>query len=121
MYPKLHLRVITPTERLLDQQEVEAFACRMKETGALEILPGHLPLVGATEPGTIEYLLENNVKEMQVGAGILEVEKNSVTLLVIGGGLSDTKPGVSEPSEKKPERLLNVYLSQLHEIRKEKE
>ena len=121
MYPKLHLRVITPTERLLDQEGVEAFACTMKEAGALEIMPGHLPLIGVTEPGTVEYLVGEDVKELQVGTGILDVEKNSVTLLIIGGGLSKAETPVEEGTEKKPERLLDTYLNQLQELRKEKE
>jgi len=121
MYPKLHLRVITPTERLLDQEGVDAFACKMKEAGALEILPGHLPLIGVTEPGTVEYLLGEDVKEMQVGTGILDVEKNSVTLLVIGGGLSKSESQAVETSDKQPERLLGTYLNQLQEMREEKE
>ena len=121
MYPKLHLRVITPTERLLDQESVEAFACTMKEAGALEIMPGHLPLIGVTEPGTVEYLVGEDVKELQVGTGILDVEKNSVTLLVIGGGLSKSESPAEEGSEKKTERLLDTYLDQLQEMRKEKE
>jgi F0F1-type ATP synthase epsilon subunit len=121
MYPKLHLRVITPTQRLLDQEGVEAFACTMKETGALEILPGHLPLVGVTEPGTVEYLLGEDVQDLQIGTGILDVKKNSVTLLVIGEGLNRLETSYAESAEQKPDRLLRIYLEQLQEIRKEKE
>ncbi len=118
MYPKLHLRVLTPTERLLDKEGVDAFACRMIEKGALEILPGHLPLVGVTEPGNVEYLIGDDLKEMEVGTGILDVEKDSVTLLVIGKGLSHVQPEASGFEEKKPERLLNTYFNQLQEMRK---
>lgn len=121
MYPRLHLRVINPTQRLLDQEGVDAFACKMKEAGALEILPGHLPLVGVTEGGTVEYLLGDDLKEMHVGSGILDVKKNSVTLLVIGEGLKTPEPAPEKPSEKKPDRLLSIYLEQLKELRKEKE
>jgi F0F1-type ATP synthase epsilon subunit len=121
MYPKLHLRVITPTERLLDQEGVEAFACTMKEAGALEIMPGHLPLIGVTEPGTVEYLVGEDVKELQVGTGILDVEKDSVILLVIGGGLSKAETSTGRDSDNQPDRLLSTYLNQLQEMRKEKE
>jgi F0F1-type ATP synthase epsilon subunit len=121
MYPKLHLRVITPTERLLDQEGVDAFACTMKEAGALEILPGHLPLIGVTQPGTVEYLLGEDVKELQVGTGILDVEKDSVTLLVIGGGLNKDETTAEGTSDIQTDRLLNTYLNQLKELRKEKE
>ena len=121
MYPRLHLKVITPTKRLLDQEGVDAFACKMIETGAIEVLPGHLPLVGVTQAGTVEYLVGEDLKEMHVGSGILDVEKNSVTLLVIGEGMSMPLPSKDERDVNKSDRLLGTYLLQLRESRREKE
>ncbi len=121
MYPRLHLKVITPTKRLLDQEGVDAFACRMKETGAIEIMPGHLPLTGVTEAGTVEYLVGEDLKEMPVGSGILDVEKDSVTLLLIGEGMSTPEAPREDFAVNQPDRLLSTYLGQLRESRKEKE
>jgi F0F1-type ATP synthase epsilon subunit len=120
MYPNLHLRVITPTEQLLDVAEVVAFACQMKGSGALEVLPGHLPLIGVMEAGTIEYILGDDVKEMTLAEGILTVEKNAINLLVIGNGLKSEK-ATTELDEKNPRLLLKSYLGQLSSMKKEPE
>jgi F0F1-type ATP synthase epsilon subunit len=120
MYPKLHLRVITPTEQLLDVPEVGAFACQMKGSGALEILPGHLPLVGVMEAGTIEYILGDDVKEMTLGEGVLTVENSGINLLIIGNGLEPEK-ATSDLYEKNPHLLLKSYLRQFRPIKKEQE
>jgi F0F1-type ATP synthase epsilon subunit len=120
MYPNLHLRVITPTEQLLDVAEVGAFACQMKGSGALEILPGHLPLIGVMEAGTIEFILGDDVKEMTLGEGILTVEKNVINLLIIGNGMESEKT-TSELDEKNPHLLLKSYLGQLNSMKKEQE
>jgi F0F1-type ATP synthase epsilon subunit len=120
MYPNLHLKVITPTEQLLDVAEVGAFACQMKGSGALEVLPGHLPLIGIMEAGTIEYILGDDVKEMTLAEGILTVEKNVINLLIIGNDMESEK-ATSELDEKNPHLLLKSYLGQLSLMKKDQE
>jgi F0F1-type ATP synthase epsilon subunit len=87
MPPELHLRVITPSKEILDEPHVKAFACRTRDMGALEILPGHMPLVGITEPGTIEYMLGEDVKELSLDGGVVHVDHNEVVLLILEAGL----------------------------------
>lgn len=90
MHPKLLLRVSTPTKVILEQSNVSAFACRMKGSGALEIMPGHLPLIGASQSGTVEYLVGEDVHELTLDAGILQVAGNTIDLLVIETGFDST-------------------------------
>ncbi len=92
MHPRLLLKVSTPTKVLLEQADVSAFACRMKGSGALEIMPGHLPLIGATQAGTVEYLVGEDVHELKLDAGILQVDGDTINLLVMEAGFeSSTK------------------------------
>ncbi len=91
MHPKLLLRVLTPTKVVLEQPDVSAFACRMKGSGALEIMPGHLPLMGATQAGTVEYMVGEDVRELKLDEGILQVDGNTVNVLVIEAGFETPK------------------------------
>lgn len=116
MYPKLLLKVSTPTKVVLEQPNVSAFACRMSGTGALEIMPGHLPLIGATQSGTMEYLVGEDVHELKLDAGILQVADNTIDLLVMETGFES-----SQKVEVVHGRLEEGLLKQLKATMKESE
>lgn len=55
----------------------------MKETGAIQFLPGHHPLVGATQTGVIRLRDENGTAELESAEGILSVEEDTVSILIL--------------------------------------
>ena len=116
MHPKLLLRVLTPTKVILEQPDVSAFACRMKGTGALEIMPGHLPLIGATQAGTVEYMVGEDVHELKLDEGILQVDGDTIHVLVIETDLESSSNGEASHG-----RLEEGLLRQLKVLVKESE
>jgi F-type H+-transporting ATPase subunit epsilon len=75
----MNLKITTP-EGIIYENEVDS-ATIPTQTGEITVLPNHIPLVSALAHG--EIILKKNGKEeyMSVGAGFLEVNKNSITIL----------------------------------------
>jgi F0F1-type ATP synthase epsilon subunit len=116
VHPKLLLKVLTPTRVILEQPDVSAFACRMKGTGVLEIMPGHLPLMGATQSGTVEYLVNEEFHELKLDEGILQVDGETINVLVIEAGFDPPKIGSATYG-----RLKDELFKQLKATAKENE
>lgn len=82
--PKLDFLVISPVQGTTEYKNVRSVSCLMKGSGWLEIMPGHLPLIGATVEGVIRIASENGKSELTLPPGILQVGNNTVRLFVLG-------------------------------------
>ena len=76
----IKFEIVTP-ERVVLRREVLQISVPTT-TGEITILPDHIPLVSILQPGVIEIVLEDKVKEiMSVSGGFIEVMKDKVVIL----------------------------------------
>lgn len=80
MADKLKLEMVTPYKRVLSEEVDELTAPGF--VGELGILPGHTPLLTTLKVGELTYKKGNEVFHIAVNWGYLEVEEDTVTVLV---------------------------------------
>jgi len=76
----IKFEIVTPERVVLKEEIIQVTApTRM---GEITVLPGHIPLISALEPGVIEIVRPDNKREvMSVSGGFIEVLKNKVVIL----------------------------------------
>ena len=79
MAGKLRLVVVTPEGKTFDS-DVEQVVMPGVE-GELGILPGHVPLLTAIQPGEVDLRAGSRGDELAVGGGFAEVTGDRVTIL----------------------------------------
>lgn len=79
MAGKLRLVVVTPEGKTFDD-DVEQVVMPGVE-GQLGILPGHVPLLTAIQPGELDLKAGSRGDELAVGGGFAEVTGSRVTIL----------------------------------------
>ena len=79
MAGKLRLVVVTPEGKTFDN-DVEQVVMPGVE-GQLGILPGHVPLLTAIQPGEVDLRAGSRGDELAVGGGFAEVTGDRVTIL----------------------------------------
>ncbi|OEU69055.1 MAG: ATP synthase F1 subunit epsilon [Desulfuromonadales bacterium C00003093] len=87
MADKLKLEMVTPYKRLLSEEVDELTAPGF--VGELGILPGHTPLLTTLKVGELSYKKDNEQFHVAVNWGYLEVEDDTVTVLVDTAEKSD--------------------------------
>lgn len=77
----IHLKVITPEGIAVEE---EALSVRAPgEMGSFGVLHNHAPLVSTLQPGKLIWRkASGESKALIVGAGVVEVAKNNITLLI---------------------------------------
>ena len=79
MNQELHLQVITPERKLLDQ-----FVERVtlpEVDGYVTLLPGHAALVAEVGDGDLEYEVEGEIHHVAITGGFLQLEDDVVKIL----------------------------------------
>ncbi|MBE9486751.1 MAG: F0F1 ATP synthase subunit epsilon [Chloroflexi bacterium] len=87
MAEKLKLEMVTPYKRLLSEEVDELTAPGF--VGELGILPGHTPLLTTLRVGELSYKKDSEQFHVAVNWGYLEVEDDTVTVLVDTAEKSD--------------------------------
>ena len=77
---KLQLQLVTPYKRVLSQEVEEVTA--PGSVGELGILPGHTPLLTTLKVGELVYRQGSETFHVAVNWGYVEVEDDTVTVLV---------------------------------------
>ncbi len=80
MADKLKLEMVTPYKRVLSEDVDEITAPGF--IGELGLLPGHTPLLTTLKVGELSYKSGNEIFHIAVNWGYLEVENETVTVLV---------------------------------------
>lgn len=75
----IHLKVITPTELVVDEQVDEVVA--PGEIGEFGILPGHVPFISTLHTGELKYKKGNSEHKLIVEGGIADVRDDNVSIL----------------------------------------
>ena len=78
----IHLKVITPTKLVVDQQVDELVA--PGEVGEFGILPGHVPFITTLHSGELKYKIGNSETKLIVEGGIADVRDDTVSILTDG-------------------------------------
>ena len=87
MAEKLKLEMVTPYKRVLSEEVDELTAPGF--VGEMGILPGHTPLLTTLRVGELSYKKGSEQFHVAVNWGYLEVEEDSVTVLVDTAEKSD--------------------------------
>ncbi len=80
MAEKLQLEMVTPYRKILSEQVEEVTA--PGTIGEFGILPGHTPLLTTLNIGELTYIQDGKSFRVAVNWGYVEVENNTVTVLV---------------------------------------
>lgn len=80
MSEKLRLEMVTPYKRVLSTEVDEVTA--PGSVGELGILPGHTPLLTTLDIGALQYRQDGQTFYVAVNWGYIEVEEDTVTVLV---------------------------------------
>jgi F-type H+-transporting ATPase subunit epsilon len=78
----IHLKVITPTKLVVDEQVDEVVA--PGEVGEFGILPGHVPFITTLHSGELKYKIGNSETKLVVEGGIADVRDDTVNILTEG-------------------------------------
>lgn len=77
---KIHLQLVTP-ERTVLREELDSLSCPT-DMGQITILPHHIPLVAALEPGELVARAGGKEHFIHIAGGFVEIRGNSeVTVL----------------------------------------
>jgi F-type H+-transporting ATPase subunit epsilon len=87
MAEKLKLEMVTPYKRILSEDVDELSA--PGTLGDLGILPGHTPLLTTLKVGELTYKKDGETVHVAVNWGYVEVEEDTVTVLVETAELAD--------------------------------
>lgn len=80
MAEKLQLEMVTPYRKVLSEQVEEVTA--PGTIGEFGLLPGHTPLLTTLDIGELTYIQDGKSFRVAVNWGYVEVENNTVTVLV---------------------------------------
>jgi F-type H+-transporting ATPase subunit epsilon len=75
----MHLEIITPDKKIFEG-EVES-ATFPGSKGAFQVLENHAALISSLSKGKVKYVQNDQVNEMIVSGGVVEVLKNKIILL----------------------------------------
>ena len=84
MIKPLRLMVLTPAETLLDVAEAAWVQVQLSDGGGIGIYPGHAPLLAETIAAPVRYADESGEHALDLEAGILQVERDGVTIFTSG-------------------------------------
>jgi F-type H+-transporting ATPase subunit epsilon len=77
---KIKFEIVTPEKTVLKEQVAQVSVPTRQ--GEITVLPGHIPLVAALQPGVIEIVKTAGERDlMSVSGGFIEVLKNKVVIL----------------------------------------
>jgi F-type H+-transporting ATPase subunit epsilon len=79
---RIHLKVVTPTELVVDEQVDEVVA--PGEVGEFGILPGHVPFLTTLHSGELKYKIGNSETKLVVEGGVADVRNDTVSILTDG-------------------------------------
>lgn len=110
----LHLQIITPEKTVFDD-EVEKVGLPT-ETGQITVLPHHVGLITAIEPGEIVYEYNHRITHLASGFGFAEIAKDQVKVLV---DLAAPEEAIEERKIEEAKRQAEEALKQKHLLSEE--
>ena len=114
MAESLHLRVCTPDEVILNNEQVNWVNLKLADGGSIGIRPGHAPLLAETLTAPVYFEDESGEHLLFLEAGILQIERTRVTVLT--QGLANIEDAEEQPDEEETrfDRLARVLFTMLN-------
>ena len=103
----LHLQIITPEKTVFDDEVSQVGLTT--ETGQITVLPHHVGLITAIEPGEIIFEHHHKINRLAGGFGFAEIAKDEVKVLV----------DLAAPEEEIEERKIEEAKKQAEEALKQ--
>jgi F0F1-type ATP synthase epsilon subunit len=104
----LRLRVMTPTETLLDVRDVLHVSVQLADGGSIGLRPGHAPLLAETVAARLTYYIGETEHTFEAQAGILFVEGGVITIFTSGSGQFQIDDSGAEGFDRLASSLLNT-------------
>lgn len=79
MASKIHLKVITPNELVVNEEVDEVVA--PGELGEFGVLPGHIPLISTLLNGELRYKQGGVERKLEIEGGIADVRDDKVNIV----------------------------------------
>jgi F0F1-type ATP synthase epsilon subunit len=92
----LRLTVLTPSETVVDAEQVQWVHLKLGGAKALTIWPEHASLLAETTTEALRYLDGSGEHAIDLPAGVLQVRENAVTLFLAGTLGEQSWPGEQE-------------------------
>jgi F0F1-type ATP synthase epsilon subunit len=99
MSKSFHLTVLTPDRALLEAERVTEVHAQLADGAPIGIYPGHAPLLAETVAEPLRYADRSGEHAIDLGAGILRVSEDSVTVFANQTSEVWQTPEVSEDDE----------------------
>jgi F0F1-type ATP synthase epsilon subunit len=80
----LRLIVLTPSETVVEAEQVEWIHVKLAGAKALTVWPGHAALLAETASEALQYADGSGTRSVDLPAGVLQVRENTVTLFLAG-------------------------------------
>ena len=108
----LRLTVLTLAETLLDVEEVAWVRARLANGGGISVYPGHAPLLAETVTAPLRYANGSGEHVLDLEAGILQVDRDGVTIFTSGLVQTSEVSGTLEvPGGTRFDRLARTLLT----------
>jgi F-type H+-transporting ATPase subunit epsilon len=75
----LLLEIVTPQKRVYSES-VDSVVLPTKE-GQIDVLPGHIPLMGLVEPGELIVMRDGKEEALAVSSGFVQVQGDKISVL----------------------------------------
>ena len=101
----LHLQIITP-EKIVFDDDVDQVTLPTT-TGEITVLPNHIPLITAIEPGELIYKKAQKFTRMAAGFGFAQISAQNAKILVdLAAPEEELEEKAIEEAQKKAEEAL---------------
>jgi F0F1-type ATP synthase epsilon subunit len=104
----LRLTVLTPSETVVEADQVQWVHVKLVGAKALTIWPEHAPLLAETASEALRYVDASGEHATDLPAGVLQVRDNTVTLFLAGTLSEQSWP---EEEGERYDRLAETMLS----------
>jgi F0F1-type ATP synthase epsilon subunit len=106
MAGSLKLMAWTPAESLIEADSIDWVHVELVQSRTLTIWPGHARLMAETAAGTLRYADAAGTHDVELPAGILEVNEDEVLVLLEGALSEDQDAADAERFDRLADALL---------------
>lgn len=110
----LHLQIITPEKTVFDEEVAQVSL--PTTTGQITVLPHHVGLITAIEPGEIVYYYNHKSNHLAAGFGFAQIASDNVKVLV---DLAAPEEEIEERKIEEAKRAAEEALKQKHMLSEE--
>jgi F0F1-type ATP synthase epsilon subunit len=108
----LTLKVLTPEGIILKADQLSSVNVPLADGGTIGIRPSHAPLIAETVQGEVIYRTEENSNSIELHAGVLDINKDVITILT-AGALDETPQEIVTRTNREFNRLTQTLIDQL--------